>query len=98
MSDCFCTDLPHVVFTEESYEFLESGASWDFNESPPKTISNQVAFDIENWVDADTDEPVYFTATVYDIEVEEFHSYYVGKLGLWVHDGSSERPGETSET
>ncbi|ANJ66309.1 hypothetical protein A9404_01975 [Halothiobacillus diazotrophicus] len=84
VSDCFRTDQPQVVYTEESYEFLESGHSWDFNESPPKLISNKVAFDMENWVDEETGEPVVFTTTVYKIEVEDWHTYFVGSTGLWV--------------
>ena|GEM_PF-5989374 len=31
---------------------------------------------------ADTE---YYTATVYNIEVEDFHTYYVGYAGVWVH-------------
>jgi hypothetical protein len=27
--------------------------------------------------------------TVYNIEVEEFHSYFVGVFGVWVHDKST---------
>ena len=56
-----------------------------------KEHQQPVAFDIENWIDPETDEPLYFTPQVHDIEVEDFHSYHVGKLGLWMHDGSIER-------
>ncbi len=27
-----------------------------------------------------------FRATVYNIEVEDFHTYYVGEVGVWVHN------------
>jgi hypothetical protein len=27
-----------------------------------------------------------FRTTVYNIEVEDFHTYYVGKAGMWVHN------------
>jgi hypothetical protein len=27
-----------------------------------------------------------FRTTVYNIEVEDFHTYFVGELGLWVHN------------
>jgi hypothetical protein len=27
-----------------------------------------------------------FKARVYNLEVEDFHTYYVGELGVWVHD------------
>jgi hypothetical protein len=28
----------------------------------------------------------YYTTKVYNFEVEDFHTYYVGKLGAWVHN------------
>jgi hypothetical protein len=30
------------------------------------------------------DESYYYMATVYNIEVEEYHTYFVGKTGVWV--------------
>lgn len=33
----------------------------------------------------DFEYPVY-VSTVYNIEVEDNHTYFVGKLGLWVHN------------
>jgi len=30
-------------------------------------------------------EAPFLTVTVYDIEVEVYHTYYVGKTGFWVH-------------
>jgi len=29
-----------------------------------------------------------YTDLVYNFEVEDFHTYYVGKVGIWVHDAS----------
>jgi hypothetical protein len=41
-----------------------------------------------------------FKARVYNIEVEDFHTYYVGQLGAWVHNtncgGAGVRPENTS--
>lgn len=31
-------------------------------------------------------EEDYFTTTVYNLEVEDFHTYYVTEGGLWVHN------------
>jgi hypothetical protein len=39
-----------------------------------------------------TDEMVeenYLEVTVYNLEVEDFHTYYVGETGFCVHDHSS---------
>ena len=30
-----------------------------------------------------------FRTTVYNLEVEYFHTYYVGEAGLWAHDESA---------
>ena len=35
-----------------------------------------------------SDEEQYYQATVYNIEVEDHHTYFVGEKGLWVHDAS----------
>jgi hypothetical protein len=35
------------------------------------------------------DYPQRYKCTVYNIEVEDFHTYYVGELGLWVHDSQN---------
>ncbi|MES2941334.1 MAG: hypothetical protein V4772_00535, partial [Pseudomonadota bacterium] len=94
VSDCFRTDQPQVVFTEYSYEPLEGGDSGDFTVSPPKPLDNPVAFDLENWIDPETDEPVLFTTTVYNIEVEDWHTYFVGTTGLWVHNTNCNRSEE----
>lgn len=29
-----------------------------------------------------------YLATVYNIEVEDYHTYYVGEMGVWVHDAN----------
>lgn len=86
VNDCFRTDKPNVVYTESTNEFLDWGSLWDSEENPPKYIDNGIAFDTENWIDPETDMPVVFTTTVYNIEVEDWHTYFVGTTGLWVHN------------
>jgi hypothetical protein len=39
-----------------------------------------------------------FTRTVYNIEVEEFHTYYVGELGVWVHNTNCGGAGDAGRT
>ncbi|OTG97680.1 hypothetical protein B9T30_14065 [Acinetobacter sp. ANC 4973] len=36
--------------------------------------------------DHKSDESSYYMATVYNIEVEDYHTYFVGKTGVWVHN------------
>lgn len=86
VNDCFRTDQANVVYTEVTNEGLVWGNSWDFSVSPPKMISNQVAFEHEDWTDLETGAPSAFATTVYNIEVEDWHTYFIGRTGLWVHD------------
>jgi hypothetical protein len=37
------------------------------------------------------------TARVYNIEVNEFHTYFVGDLGVWVHNKRNQTAGATSD-
>ena len=53
-------------------EFRTTGA--------PRAV--QPAF-VERW-----DESSFFRFSVYNIEVEDFHTYYVGELGVWVHNSN----------
>lgn len=34
----------------------------------------------------DSEPQAYLRRTVYNLEVEDFHTYYVGKCGVWVHN------------
>ena len=39
-----------------------------------------------------------FKATVYNIEVEDFHTCYVGEVGVWVHNKNiAVKPGVDAE-
>lgn len=50
-----------------------------------KLIDNDALIDLEI---AESDAP-YLMTTVYNFEVEDFHTYYVGKHGVWVHNGAT---------
>ena len=39
---------------------------------------------------AKRDEYKYYKTRVYSIEVEDYHTYFVDRLGIWCHDGISE--------
>ena len=43
------------------------------------------------------DPDLFFKAPVYNLEVEEFHTYYVGEHGIWVHSQPS-RAGTCART
>ena len=44
-------------------------------------------YDSARWCALDGDLYQSFRTTVYAIEVEDHHSYFVGEHGLWVRDG-----------
>ncbi len=43
--------------------------------------------------DEDMAEHWSYKSTVYGIEVEDFHTYFVGEMGIWVRDSVSSEPG-----
>ena len=90
--DCFCTNQEGVVYADYGDRPLEEGFLWDVKVSPPQKLPNSfVGFDMDEWLVQPADEPYCFTTTVFNIEVEEFRTYYIGESGLWVHDGSINR-------
>ncbi|WP_157315236.1 polymorphic toxin-type HINT domain-containing protein [Chitinibacter sp. GC72] len=59
-------------------EFGSAGPSTDLQRKPPLVYNKA----LEDKGD-EFEFPVYRT-TVYNIEVEDFHTYYVGEMGVWV--------------
>ncbi|GAB6141019.1 hypothetical protein JCM14076_17480 [Methylosoma difficile] len=49
---------------------------------PKKGLPPQLALSAEEL----RDPKFYFRTTVYNFEVEDFHTYYVGTKGVWVHN------------
>ena len=45
---------------------------------------------VQSLMPSDGDDP-YFRTTVYNFEVEDFHTYYVGPNGVWVHNIGCDR-------
>ncbi|MBL8473156.1 MAG: Hint domain-containing protein [Rhodocyclaceae bacterium] len=43
-------------------------------------------FSGEDLYDIYTSDDPYFKTRVYNLEVEDFHTYYVGEFGVWVHN------------
>lgn len=82
VNDCFRTDQPNAVYAETSNAFLGWASSWDFTVTPPNKIKIREAFDFDDWLGQETDEPIVFTTTVYNFEVEDWHTYFVGTTGL----------------
>ena len=82
--DLFCTDQRAIAFEEE--DDPDWGGLVDFSGPMPRFIPGELAYDYEKWGDPLNETRERFTTTVYNIEVEGWHTYFVGKMGLWVHD------------
>jgi hypothetical protein len=60
----------------------------DTSTPPNPTIMEFVDPEVSNYRN-DLYENARARTFVYNIEVEDFHTYYVGELGLWVHDNQN---------
>lgn len=81
--DLYRTDRPEIAFKEEDDGWV--GRLYDFSSSPP-AILEDLPYDYENWGDPVNQTRERYTTTVYNLEVEDWHTYFVGRTGLWVHN------------
>jgi hypothetical protein len=58
----------------------DSGPVVDFSGGKGKIIHWEGDLESQGGISAE------FCQTVYNLEVEDFHTYYVGELGVWVHN------------
>jgi TPR repeat protein len=86
----YTTDQPGVVWVAFGGDRNGAGTLWNYLEG--RLVAEGVAYDRDAWdrgrPGRQEGEDILFKATVYDIEVEEGHSYFVGKLGACVADAS----------
>ncbi len=83
VSDLYRTDQPDIAFAEE--DDWGFGCLMDFSSSPP-LFGEDLRYDYENWGDPVNETRERYATTVYNLEVEDWHTYFVGKTGLWVHN------------
>ena len=81
--DLYRTDRPEIAFHEE--DGWGYGALLDFAQVSP-VYGEDLPYDYENWGDPVNETRERYTTTVYNIEVEDWHTYFVGTTGLWVHN------------
>lgn len=86
----FKTDQPGIGWIG-SRSRLGAGALWDYSNG--KLAANGVYYNWQQWNDGDmygqNEHPnLYMTTTVHNIKVAGFHTYFVGKHGVWVHDSN----------
>ncbi len=84
------------------YKHTLEGIAWSPNNPPGRDPmgklidlsqgkSGEFEFQRKSWdwehLDEDLNNPAfYYRTTVYNFEVEDFHTYYVGTKGIWVHN------------
>ena len=82
--DLFCTDQQEVAFLED--DDPDWGVLVDFSCPVASIIPEELAYDYEKWADPTNETRARYTTTVYNFEVEDWHTYFVGKMGVWVHN------------
>lgn len=81
--DLYRTNRPEVAFEEE--DGWDFGGLTDFSGEQP-SFGEDLPYDYEQWGDPVNETRERYTTTVYNFEVEDWHTYFVGKTGLWVHN------------
>ena len=75
------TDIPDVGWTRDDDD--DKGPIIDLRAGSVK-VSDTFAGDVRN--DSAVELGEYFKTRVFNIEVDGFHTYYVGEVGVWVHN------------
>ena len=92
-SNIYISDQPGIGWSSNSDDDVEAyGALWDFVNHRlvnPKVESLESIQDHSDFKYAqvhEMPEELYLHLPVYNLEVEDFHTYYVGEHGVWVHN------------
>jgi transcription-repair coupling factor (superfamily II helicase) len=87
------SDLPQALIDFGRFWFSPRRALHIYGAEVVKTFSEKPNFKLrESQVqveEKDTQSRLYASDYVYNIEVDDYHTYFIGKLGLWVHDASA---------
>ena len=82
--DLYRTDQPLLAYQEE--DDWSFGTLVDFSGDAP-VFGDDLPYDYEKWGDPVNEVRERYTTTVYQLEVEDWHSFFVGQMGLWVRGG-----------
>lgn len=85
IKNIYLSDQPNVGWTSNSKPeniSVNKGSLWDYAEHRLVAASE---FPPDDIAEGERPDP-YFKAPVYNLEVEDFHTYYVGEHGIWVHN------------
>ncbi|TDM06011.1 MAG: hypothetical protein C4K60_15190 [Ideonella sp. MAG2] len=77
------THAPNIAIGQpDAYGFA---TLYDFS-GGKYVVGDDFPYDDETWGWAEDETRELYEATVYNIEVEDWHTYFVHELGLWVHN------------
>ena len=83
-------DVAWRPFSDSSYYLRGTGSR--YHVPTVKLIEREVFIGIESVRRNGRVKPEHlYTTTVYNLEVEDFHTYYVGEAGVWVHNKNISR-------
>lgn len=84
----FVTDKPDIAWVPSTNVSSDLGRfGCHINVHTLEMVADHVALDFESVRKTGRVKQEHlFRTTVYNIEVEDFHTYYVGKAGVWVHN------------
>jgi hypothetical protein len=85
VTDLYRTDKPEVAFEDDGWGSC-LGKLIDLSGPEPKVVGRDLLYDYEAWSDPKEETLKRYTTTVYNLEVEDWHTYFVGRTGLWVHN------------
>ena len=80
------TDKTHIAFMQEdAYGF---GNLVDLSGSPHKFLED-LEYNYAAWGNPTTGEREYHRADVFQLQIEDWHTFCIGRTGLWIHDGTT---------
>lgn len=92
LTNVYISEQPHVGWTPNHMGATDRfGALWNYD---THTLVNAEVLAVDavqetyrELGDREAIDPdLFFKAPVYNLEVEDFHTYYVGEHGIWVHN------------
>lgn len=93
---CSTSIVPIGRRSHEEEDDPDWGVLVDFSGPSSKFIPEELAYDYDKWGDPANETRERYTTTVYNLEVEDWHSYFVDKTGLWVqHAGPGQSAART---
>jgi hypothetical protein len=88
VSPLYRTETPEVVWQEGMF-YPEHGHLVDLRNGISEYVDPSPQYLDQPQYLQRRDEACYYRTTVYNFEVEDFHTYYVGSLPVWVCQGDS---------